>query len=563
MTERPGTTEDGGPTPAPAYRGSGLGFRTRLTLGLVAAAVLPLATFGIVVLLVTGIDADSTRVPGPAARHRRRRRRRRAARGGDRSRSRGTPPGDRLLGRPGLGGRSRDAAGAARGRRVQPPRREPQPAGARPPASQHGAAPDPRRARVDRAPRAARGDRRPVRARRASRVRHDRLRAAPARPARDPDRGGRPRRADPGPGTAHRRGRGARDRHGAPAGDAPLGARRPGPVRAVRDRGQRGDPERRSCTRGSRTRTAACSSSTRRRTTSCAACRTTSRRRSRASAATPSSWRRSGPIAGSGSSPSRPTDSAGWSASCSTVSRIESGALRPRQDVVAPALRVQRAWEALGAADVPFRLDDESAGLARGRGRRPAGPGPVGDPRQRREVRQPGGRRGARSRIDRETSRLAITITDAGPGVREADRDRLFRRFERGTERPSGEGSGLGLYVSRELCRAMDGDLVLDPREGRRRRLAHDHAPRGGTRGVVAGPPHWAGRYRRVPGPAHKPSPCGTSARSAARSVYDRRRCQPHHQMSPGETSMSSLWPVWASARVRRIGPRGCFRIST
>ena len=25
------------------------------------------------------------------------------------------------------------------------------------------------------------------------------------------------------------------------------------------------------------------------------------------------------------------------------------------------------------------------------------------------------------------------------------------------------QGSGLGLYVSRELCRAMDGDLVLEP----------------------------------------------------------------------------------------------------
>jgi signal transduction histidine kinase len=26
-------------------------------------------------------------------------------------------------------------------------------------------------------------------------------------------------------------------------------------------------------------------------------------------------------------------------------------------------------------------------------------------------------------------------------------------------------GSGLGLYVSRELCRAMNGDLVLEPSE--------------------------------------------------------------------------------------------------
>jgi signal transduction histidine kinase/HAMP domain-containing protein len=149
-----------------------------------------------------------------------------------------------------------------------------------------------------------------------------------------------------------------------------------------------------------------------------------------------------------------------------TVSRIESGALRPRQDVLAPALRVQRAWEALGAADVPFRLDDNSAGWLA-----------VADADQLDQVLwaildnavKYGNRAGVDARvwIERESSRIAITITDAGPGVREADRDRLFRRFERGTERPSGEGSGLGLYVSRELCRAMDGDLVLDlPKDG-------------------------------------------------------------------------------------------------
>ncbi len=144
------------------------------------------------------------------------------------------------------------------------------------------------------------------------------------------------------------------------------------------------------------------------------------------------------------------------------VSRIESGALKPRKDVFAPASRVRRTWEALGAADVPFTLDDASEGWL-----------VLADADQLDQVLwaildnavKYGNRSGvdARVRVDESASRIEITIQDHGPGVGPDDRDRLFRRFERGTERPSGEGSGLGLYVSRELCRAMDGDLVLQP----------------------------------------------------------------------------------------------------
>jgi signal transduction histidine kinase len=60
-------------------------------------------------------------------------------------------------------------------------------------------------------------------------------------------------------------------------------------------------------------------------------------------------------------------------------------------------------------------------------------------------------------------------VTDHGPGVDPADRERLFGRYERGRRGGasggdgSGEGSGLGLYVSQALCRAMGGDLVLEP----------------------------------------------------------------------------------------------------
>ena len=64
-----------------------------------------------------------------------------------------------------------------------------------------------------------------------------------------------------------------------------------------------------------------------------------------------------------------------------------------------------------------------------------------------------------------EEHRMRLTISDGGPGIADADRDRLFARFERGGDAAPDGGSGLGLYVSRELCRAMDGDLVLEPGE--------------------------------------------------------------------------------------------------
>jgi signal transduction histidine kinase len=65
--------------------------------------------------------------------------------------------------------------------------------------------------------------------------------------------------------------------------------------------------------------------------------------------------------------------------------------------------------------------------------------------------------------VDQAASRLRLSVRDGGAGVSESDRARLFQRFVRGESRRADEGSGLGLYVSRELCRAMGGDLVLEP----------------------------------------------------------------------------------------------------
>jgi K+-sensing histidine kinase KdpD/HAMP domain-containing protein len=145
-----------------------------------------------------------------------------------------------------------------------------------------------------------------------------------------------------------------------------------------------------------------------------------------------------------------------------TVTRLESGALHPRSEVVALATRVRKAWEALGATDVPFSVDDRAPGWLA-----------LADADQLDQVLwalldnavKHGGRTAVSVviAVDEPASRLRVTITDGGPGVGEDDRTRLFGRFVRGAERSPDEGSGLGLYVSRELCRAMGGDLQLEP----------------------------------------------------------------------------------------------------
>ena len=160
-----------------------------------------------------------------------------------------------------------------------------------------------------------------------------------------------------------------------------------------------------------------------------------------------------------------------------TVSRLDSGVLRPIAEVFALGPRVRRAWEALGAVGVPFTLDDRAGGwlaladpdqvdqviwglldnavkygggtpitvsvsLVRG----------AGDAAGGAEGRTPGG------------DTLQMRVADDGPGIADGDRGRLFERYARGTLLGA-EGTGLGLYVARELARANGGDLVLCPRE--------------------------------------------------------------------------------------------------
>ncbi len=59
---------------------------------------------------------------------------------------------------------------------------------------------------------------------------------------------------------------------------------------------------------------------------------------------------------------------------------------------------------------------------------------------------------------------VAVHIRDHGPGIPESAREYLFTRFGRvpgSLSRAGRIGTGVGLYVSREMARAMGGDLVL------------------------------------------------------------------------------------------------------
>lgn len=55
-----------------------------------------------------------------------------------------------------------------------------------------------------------------------------------------------------------------------------------------------------------------------------------------------------------------------------------------------------------------------------------------------------------------------VRVRDRGRGIPVGERDRVFGRFERGSRAGKVAGSGLGLYLSRELAMRMGGSLVLE-----------------------------------------------------------------------------------------------------
>lgn len=68
-------------------------------------------------------------------------------------------------------------------------------------------------------------------------------------------------------------------------------------------------------------------------------------------------------------------------------------------------------------------------------------------------------------RVEREGDRASLTVADQGEGISEEHQARIFDKFER-LGRSGDGGSGLGLYISRRLAQAMDGELTVDSAPG-------------------------------------------------------------------------------------------------
>jgi signal transduction histidine kinase len=148
------------------------------------------------------------------------------------------------------------------------------------------------------------------------------------------------------------------------------------------------------------------------------------------------------------------------------ASRLEAGAVNPRQDVFAIRPIVERTWAAL-RANRPFGLvDDGPPHLV------------VADPDRTEQVLwaildnavkySPEGSPISVSVTPEEDGKLAITVTDQGTGMDPETQGRAFDQFYRSEQARAlaPDGSGIGLYAARGLVEAMSGSISVSSRLG-------------------------------------------------------------------------------------------------
>lgn len=69
--------------------------------------------------------------------------------------------------------------------------------------------------------------------------------------------------------------------------------------------------------------------------------------------------------------------------------------------------------------------------------------------------------------LDNDQIKIIIHVSDTGPGIDEADRDKVFSTFEQTrTGLRTGGGTGLGMAISKAYAQLMGGDITLDSKPG-------------------------------------------------------------------------------------------------
>lgn len=148
------------------------------------------------------------------------------------------------------------------------------------------------------------------------------------------------------------------------------------------------------------------------------------------------------------------------------ISRYDAGAVRLNRDVLQVGELVEQAVRASSLAKSPIHVDQRCAtATLNGDRRRLARV--VANLLDNARLHGGGSASVHVSLADDSGSHAWIVVEDAGEGVPETDRDRIFERFSRGagaSKRGSSEGAGLGLALVREHVRLHGGRVWVEAR---------------------------------------------------------------------------------------------------
>jgi two-component system sensor histidine kinase KdpD len=145
------------------------------------------------------------------------------------------------------------------------------------------------------------------------------------------------------------------------------------------------------------------------------------------------------------------------------LSRLQAGAAEPDRHLVAVDELVAGALEELGAAGEAVEVtlpDDPGSVLVDAHQVQRALVNLVENALKYSPSAEP-----VRVQVTGAPSEPAIRVIDHGPGVKPAERDRIFEPFQRG-DRSDRPGAGLGLAIARGFAEANGGTLSVESRTG-------------------------------------------------------------------------------------------------